>query len=87
MPEVEWSNRARKQLFRIDSRYREMIFDKVGELTTFPDVKLDLKKLRDRKDPEYRLRVGDYRVIFTVINNQPRIIRIDEVKRRQSNTY
>lgn len=87
MPEVEWSNQARKQLFRIDSRYREMIFDKVGELTTFPDVKLDLKKLRDRKDPEYRLRVGDYRVIFTVINNQPRIIRIDEVKRRQSNTY
>lgn len=87
MPKVEWSKKAKKQLSRIDSRYREMIFDKVGELEDFPDVQLDLKKMQGSKDKEYRVRAGVYRVLFTVIDGKPTIIRIDEVMRRQSNTY
>lgn len=87
MPKVEWSKKAKKQLYRIDSRYREMIFDKVGELEGFPDVQLDLKKIQGSKDKEYRVRVGVYRVLFTVIDGKPIIIRIDEVMRRQTNTY
>ncbi|EKQ7213294.1 MULTISPECIES: type II toxin-antitoxin system RelE family toxin [Citrobacter] len=87
MPKVEWSKKAKKQLSRIDSRYREMIFDKVGELEDFPDVQLDLKKIQGSKDKEYRVRVGVYRVLFTVIDGKPIIIRIDEVMRRQTNTY
>ncbi|WP_454741009.1 type II toxin-antitoxin system RelE family toxin [Citrobacter freundii] len=87
MPKVEWSKKAKKQLSRIDSRYREMIFDKVGELEDFPDVQLDLKKIQGSKDKEYRVRVGVYRVLFTVIDGKTRIIRIDEVMRRQTNTY
>lgn len=87
MPKVEWSNKARKQLSRIDSRYRETIYDKVSELTKFPDVQLDLKKLEGSKDKEYRVRVGVYRVLFTVIDGNPKIIQIDEVMRRQSKTY
>lgn len=87
MPKVEWSKKAKKQLSRIDNRYREMIFDKVGELENFPDVQLDLKKIQGSKDKEYRVRVGVYRVLFTVIDGKPIIIRIDEVMRRQTNTY
>lgn len=87
MSKVEWSNKARKQLSRIDSRYREMVYDKVSELENFPDVQLDLKKIQGSKDKEYRVRVGVYRVLFTVIDGKPVIIRIDEVMRRQSNTY
>ncbi|EFL9618755.1 type II toxin-antitoxin system RelE/ParE family toxin [Escherichia coli] len=87
MPKVEWSKKAKKQLSRVDSRYREMIFDKVGELEDFPDVQLDLKKMQGSKDKEYRVRVGVYRVLFTVIDGKPIIIRIDEVMRRQTNTY
>ncbi|SUY95372.1 Plasmid stabilisation system protein [Citrobacter freundii] len=87
MPKVEWSNKARKQLSRIDSRYREIVYDKVSELEDFPDVQLDLKKMQGSKDKEYRVRVGVYRVLFTVIDGKPVIIRIDEVMRRQSNTY
>ena len=64
-----------------------MIFDKVSELEDFPDVQLDLKKMQGSKDKEYRVRVGVYRVLFTVIDGKPTIIRIDEVMRRQSNTY
>ena len=87
MPKVEWSKKAKKQLSRIYSSYLEMIFDKVGELEDFPDVQLDLKKMQGSKDQEYRVRVGVYRVLFTVIDGKPIIIRIDEVMRRQTNTY
>ncbi|KGB10177.1 plasmid stabilization system family protein [Enterobacteriaceae bacterium ATCC 29904] len=87
MPKVEWSNKARKQLSRIDSRYRETIYDKVSELADFPDVQLDLRKLEGSKEKEYRVRVGVYRVLFTVIDGNPKIIQIDEVTRRQSKTY
>lgn len=87
MPEIVWSTKADKQLSRIDSRYRNAILDAVDELETFPDVQLDLKKMHGSKKKEYRLRVGVYRVLFTVIDGIPTIIEIDEVKRRQSNTY
>ncbi|HEY3591693.1 MAG TPA: type II toxin-antitoxin system RelE/ParE family toxin [Buttiauxella sp.] len=87
MPEISWSKAARKQLLRIDSRYREAVFEKVSELVYFPDVQLDLKKLEGSKKKEYRVRVGVYRVLFTVIDGNPTIIEIDEVARRQSKTY
>ncbi|ECW0140747.1 type II toxin-antitoxin system RelE/ParE family toxin [Salmonella enterica] len=87
MPDVKWSKAAKKQLSRIDSRYRETVFDKVSELVNFPDVQLDLKKLEGSKKKEYRVRVGVYRVLFTLIEGNPTIIEIDEVARRQSKTY
>lgn len=43
MIKVSWSKRALKQLGTIDTRYRKRIKEKVGELSTFPDVNLDLK--------------------------------------------
>jgi mRNA-degrading endonuclease RelE of RelBE toxin-antitoxin system len=70
VPKVEWSNKARKQLSRIDSRYREVIYDKTSALEDFPDVQLDVKKLQASKGKEYRVRVGVYRVLFTVIDGK-----------------
>lgn len=87
MPQIHWMSKARKQLSRIDSRYRETIFEKVGELIDFPDVQLDLKKLKGTSDKVYRARVGVYRVIFEVKDGDPVIIEINEVMRRQTNTY
>lgn len=58
MAKVRWSAKAAKQLLRIDSRYRKPITKKVGELSAFPDVILDLKKLADN-GAAYRLRIGD----------------------------
>lgn len=87
MPKIEWSKAARKQLSRIDSRYRETLFDTVSELENFPDVQMDLKKIQGSKVKEYRVRVGVYRVLFHVIDGNPVIIRIEEVTRRQSKTY
>ncbi|MBS4430691.1 type II toxin-antitoxin system RelE/ParE family toxin [Pectobacterium punjabense] len=86
MLKVSWSKRALKQLGTIDTRYRKRIKEKVGELSTFPDVNLDLKKL-ESSGKQYRLRVGDYRIIFELINDVPQVCEILEVKRRTTTTY
>lgn len=45
-----------------------------------------MKSLTDRE--EYRLRVGRYRVIFTVDTQLiPTVISIEEVKKRDERTY
>lgn len=86
MNQISWAKKAIKQLLSIDQRYVKSIREKVNALNTFPDVKLDLKKMSG-KDNQYRLRVGDYRVLFEVIDGDPRIINIQTVKRRTSTTY
>lgn len=86
MVEVVWSKRALKHLTKIDSRYRKVINEKTQQLVTFPLVTLDIKKLQDT-DNQYRLWVGDYRVIFELIEGEPVVLRIEEVTRRTSRTY
>ncbi|MEL7629632.1 type II toxin-antitoxin system RelE/ParE family toxin [Pectobacterium aroidearum] len=86
MLKISWSKRALKQLGTIDTRYRKRIKEKVGELSTFPDVNLNLKKL-ESSGKQYRLRVGDYRIIFELINEIPQVCEILEVKRRTTTTY
>lgn len=86
MNQITWTKKALKQLLSIDTRYISAIRRKVEELKTFPDVALDLKKMKGA-DNQYRLRVGDYRILFEVINDQPTIISIQAVKRRTSTTY
>ncbi|OKP01609.1 type II toxin-antitoxin system RelE family toxin [Xenorhabdus eapokensis] len=86
MVKVIWSKAATKQLIRIDTRYQKAIKNKVGLLTGFPLVDLDIKKLEGTK-AKYRLRVGDYRILFELSGNEPKILEVHEVKRRQTNTY
>ena len=83
--EVKWTNRAIRQLTMIDQRYVDAIRKKVAILTNFPNVELDIENLGDNK---YRLRHGDYRIFFEwEKNEQPKIIRIQKIMRRQSKTY
>lgn len=86
MVAVQWTKKALKQLFSIDTRYRKTIKEKVDKLITFPSVELDIKKLK-ATDNQFRMRVGDYRIIFQVENGEPVICTIQEVKRRTSTTY
>ncbi|MCW2255718.1 mRNA-degrading endonuclease RelE of RelBE toxin-antitoxin system [Providencia alcalifaciens] len=83
---VEWSEKAKHQMFSIDTRYRKAIYSKVEQLEQFPNVRLDIKKLQAVKG-KYRLRVGNYRVIFEVTNGEPIICEILTVARRTSTTY
>ena len=83
--EVKWTNRATRQLTMIDQRYVDAIRRKVAILKNFPNVELDIENLGDNK---YRLRHGDYRIFFEwKKNEQPKIIRIQKIMRRQSKTY
>ena len=63
----------------------ERIFEGVEKLVSFPDLS-NVKSLVNR--PEYRLRVGRYRVIFTVNGDGAvTVILIEEVKKRVERTY
>ena len=82
MKQIEWINRARRQVVKIsDRRTREAIVAAVETLTNWPEVK-GVKALEGRKG--YRLRAGRYRIFFTV---EPVIIVIAEVKIRNERTY
>lgn len=86
MARIAWTKSAAKQLLKIDTRYRKPITQKVGELTSFPNVDLDLKKLSGNGG-DYRLRVGDYRIIFNLIDGEPVVIEITRIARRTSKTW
>ena len=86
MNEIIWHNRARKQMKKIPTHYRESIHDHVDKLDKFPaqhglDIK-DLKKYRYG----HRLRVGPYRIFFDHTDGI-KIVKIQEVKKRDERTY
>ena len=86
MNEITWHNRARKQIKRIPKQYKESILDSVDLLVTFPKYgQLDITELKKHRY-DYRLRVGRYRVLFDY-TNVIKIIRIQEVKKRDERTY
>lgn len=86
MNTVTWKNKAIKQLRKIDTRYQASIAEKVAGLAEFPNVTLDITSLKG-VDNTYRLRVGQYRVIFEVIDEEPIIISIEAVLKRDDRTY
>ncbi len=82
MNEIKWKPKALKQLRKIkNQRTKDSIYEAVGNLKDFPNCQ-NVKKLHDRDD--YRLRVGNWRIIFTV---SLEILYIEEVKKRDKNTY
>jgi mRNA-degrading endonuclease RelE of RelBE toxin-antitoxin system len=81
---IDWKAKALKQLEKIDRQAREDIRGAVGRLSDWPNVQ-QVKKLVNH-DCDYRLRVGNYRVIFDVLD-AVRIIKIEEVKKRDDRTY
>lgn len=86
LQKIEWLQKAIRELSQIDRRYQLAIKTKVEKLVNFPQVpeNLDIKHLEGSK---YRLRHGDYRIFFEVIDDVPKIIQIQKVKRRKTTTY
>ena len=82
--QVKWSPKAVKQLFKLAPKAQRQIVDAATTLQCMPNC-TNVKTLHNHHYG-YRLRVGNYRVLFdwaTVI----KIIDIQEVKKRDENTY
>ena len=65
---------AIKDLKKIDKQAKQRIHDKIMELQQFPNVS-NIKKLTNF-EPAYRIRVGDYRILFDVFENRIEIGRV-----------
>ena len=74
--------KALKELQDIPGHERELMKDRISKLAFFPLARLDVQKLRGY-DAVYRLRVGDYRVIFEYDKGN-RLIKILKVGKREN---
>lgn len=80
---IRWTKKAHKQYLKLPAQAKAQLATAVGQLANWPECK-NVKALQGRTD--YRLRVGNYRVIFAV-DTTARIIQIEEVKKRDERTY
>lgn len=79
MPDYEiiYSEPARADLDRLPPRHAGQIVKKIGRLRT--GLHGDIKRLQQH-DVSYRLRMGDYRILFDVIEERIVIRRIKDRK-------
>ena len=83
---VEWTTKALKQMRKLkDQRLINRLYQKAETLKGFPNVP-GVKALVNHQYP-YRLRVGDYRLFFSIKDKKLEIIQIEEVKKRDERTY
>jgi mRNA interferase RelE/StbE len=69
--QIIWSESAANELKKLDRTLSKRIFNKVSQLSENP-YHFDVIKMVG--DPYFRLRVGDYRVIFDIQNDLLRIL-------------
>ena len=69
--QIIWSESAAKELKKLDETIGKRIFKKVSDLSENP-YHSDVTKMVG--DPYFRLRVGDFRVIFDIQNDMLRIL-------------
>ncbi|APT75692.1 addiction module toxin RelE [Marinitoga sp. 1137] len=79
---VKLTKRAQKVFKKLDTRMKNRIFDAIGDMIDYYDGKRnvampDVKTLRGKFEGLLRLRVGDYRVIFSMHNDELIILVVD----------
>lgn len=84
MDSIHWTQKAVKQLLKLHSAHQIQVRDAVTVLAGMPDVG-NVKALVGH-DCSYRLRVGNYRVMFDW-DGAIKVISIQEVKKRDERTY
>lgn len=66
--DVEYDPKAVKQLGKLDKTIASFLLDGIEDFANNP-VLTKIKKLKTPFDGAYRLRIGDYRVVFYQENN------------------
>ena len=84
MNAINWTTRAARQLRKLDTNIQKSIVNSVGDLSSMPDCQR-VKKLVNH-EYQYRLRIGDYRVLFDW-DGEIKIVEIQEVRKRNERTY
>lgn len=79
---VIWDEKAYDSTIKLEPNISRRIFKKVEELTENPFSK-DIKKLKGNGD--FRLRVGDYRVIFSIEQETIQILKVGHRKNIYNN--
>ena len=69
--QIIWSESASKEFKKLDRTVANRIFKKVSQLSENPYYSNVTKMIGD---PYFRLRVGDYRIIFDIQNDMLRIL-------------
>jgi mRNA interferase RelE/StbE len=77
---VTLKSSAEKEFFRLPDPVTVRIFPRIKALTTNPRPQ-GCKKLRGGTD-EWRIRVGDYRVIY-VINDEEKTVKVTRIAHRR----
>ena len=77
MYRIEWKESAIKEIERLEKLIAYRIYKKIEELKQDPFSK-DIKRLKGAN--YYRLRVGDYRVIFSIENSIITILKVGHRK-------
>jgi mRNA-degrading endonuclease RelE of RelBE toxin-antitoxin system len=74
--EIILAESAAREIRKMDSLSRRRILEKLSEYGRKPELaRADLKRLEDTRDPvQYRLRVGDYRLIIAIEGNTLKIL-------------
>lgn len=86
MNEIHWKPKAIKQLRKLPARDNQRIRASVSaELSDLSQAR-QVTALTNHVYG-YRLRVGDYRVFFDVLDGAICIVLIEEVKKRDERTY
>ncbi|MFT4432069.1 type II toxin-antitoxin system RelE family toxin [Caballeronia sp. 15715] len=84
MNKINWTSKAIKQARKLDRPVRVAIVDAVEQLAEMPDCQ-NVKALTNHLYG-YRLRVGNYRVLFDW-DGSIKIVEIQEVRKRDERTY
>ena len=84
MNSINWTPKAAKQLRKLDKQAQSPIRDAVDKLAEMPNCQ-NVKALTNHSSG-YRLRVGNYRVLFDW-DGQIKIVEINEVSKRDERTY
>ena len=73
MPDTLWAGRALRELERLDSQARERIVAAVERFCATRHGRIEKMQGRDN---QYRLRVGDWRVVFEPVGEDIRILSV-----------
>lgn len=82
---IEVERRAQKELARLPKAIQERVTAAIGALAETPRP-VNCKPLQAAPKGTYRLRVGDYRIIYVVLDDD-KVVVVARVTRRGESTY